>query len=73
MRVWIFPLILGKGKKLFEQGTVPSNLKLIDSRISGSGVIITTYVPAGDVPIGCFGLQEPTELELERRKKVASE
>lgn len=73
MRVWIFPAVLGKGKRLFEEGALPSNLKMIDSKISGSGVIIATYVPAGEVPIGSFALPEPTELEIARRKKVEKE
>lgn len=73
MRIWIFPAVLGKGKRLFEEGALPSNLKMTGSRISGSGVIIATYVPAGEIPIGSFALPEPSELEIARRKKVKKE
>jgi dihydrofolate reductase len=73
MNVWIFPLVIGKGKKLFEGGTVPSNLKLKKSRVSNSGVIIITYAPDGEIPLGSFAMAEPTQLELDRRTKVQTE
>jgi dihydrofolate reductase len=73
MRVWIFPAVLGKGKRLFEEGTLPSNLKMTDSKVSDTGVIIATYIPDGEVPTGSFALEEPTALEVERRKKFARE
>ena len=52
--VWTFPVVLGTGKKLFGDGTIPAALKLIDSVVSSSGVIIGTYVPAGDIRYGSF-------------------
>jgi dihydrofolate reductase len=52
--VWVFPVVLGSGKKLFGDGTVPAGLKLVDSVVSSTGVIIGTYVPAGEVKIGSF-------------------
>jgi dihydrofolate reductase len=73
LRVWIFPTVIGKGKRLFGEGTVPSNLKLTGYKLSGTGVIITTYVPDGEVPIGSFALEQPTEEEQQRRKKVEKE
>jgi dihydrofolate reductase len=73
MRVWIFPAVLGKGKRLFEEGAVPSNLKLVDSKVSSSGVIITTYVPNGEISTGSFAMENPTSLELKRREKVEHE
>ena len=50
----IFPIILGKGKKLFAEGTMPANFKLIDSKISPSGVIFANYKRAGVVKTGSF-------------------
>lgn len=73
MRVWIFPAVVGKGKRLFEEETLSSNLKMIDSKVSGSGVIIATYVPNGEISIGSFALEDPTALEVDRRKKVEME
>jgi dihydrofolate reductase len=73
MNIWIFPVVIGKGKKLFEGGAVPSNLKLKKSVTSKSGVIITTYAPDGEIPLGSFAIAQPNELELERRRKIESE
>ena len=70
-RVWIFPVVIGKGKRLFGDGTVPAGLKLTDSLISSTGVIMAAYEPAGEIPIGSFALEEPTEAEVERREKIA--
>ena len=55
-RLWIFPLVLGSGRRLFSEGTVPSGLRLVDSRVSTTGVFIGTYEPAGDVVTGSFAL-----------------
>jgi dihydrofolate reductase len=52
--VWTFPLLLGSGKKLFGDGTVPTGLKLVGSVVSSTGVIIATYVPAGEIRYGSF-------------------
>jgi dihydrofolate reductase len=50
--VWTFPVLLGTGKRLFAEGTVPSALKLVDHIVSTTGVVIGTYEPAGDVVLG---------------------
>ena len=47
MYVWTHPVTIGTGKKLFAEGTQPQRLKLVDSKISTTGVIIATYEPAG--------------------------
>ena len=52
--LWTFPLVVGPGKRLFQDGTVPSGLKLVDSTISSTGVMIGTYVPAGEIKTGSF-------------------
>lgn len=44
--LWVHPLVLGSGKRLFEEGGLPSNLKLVDSKMTGSGVAVLTYHPA---------------------------
>jgi len=43
--LWIHPLVLGSGKRLFEDVVIPSNLKLMESKTTGSGVLILTYQP----------------------------
>lgn len=50
----IFPITLGKGKRLFDNGTIPAAFKLIESKSSPSGVIIASYKRAGDVKTGSF-------------------
>jgi dihydrofolate reductase len=71
-RMWIFPVVIGTGKRFFGDGTIPAGLKLVDSRVSKTGVTINTYQRAGDVKSGSFEFDEPTEAELERRRRLAS-
>ncbi len=73
LRLWIFPVTIGKGKRLFGEGTQPASLRLIDSKISTTGVIIATYEPAGELKTGSFALDNPGEAEIERRKRLADE
>jgi dihydrofolate reductase len=54
-RLWIFPVTVGSGKRLFADGTIPAALKLVDSTISTTGVVIGTYEPAGELVTGSFG------------------
>ena len=53
-RLWVFPLVLGSGKRLFADGTVPAGLELVDSAVSTTGVVIGTYERAGQVVTGSF-------------------
>jgi dihydrofolate reductase len=47
MHLWIYPITLGKGKKLFAEGTQPENFKLVDSKVGKTGIIFATYEPGG--------------------------
>jgi dihydrofolate reductase len=71
-RVWIFPLVLGTGKRLFGDGTTPGALKLVDSKVTKTGVTINTYQRAGDIDPGSFEFDEPTEAELARRQRLGT-
>ena len=51
-----FPVTLGRGKRLFADGTIPVGLKLLESQISPSGVILAQYARAGEVKTGSFAL-----------------
>jgi dihydrofolate reductase len=51
----IFPLTLGKGKKLFDNGAIPAAFKLMESTVTPSGVIIAHYKRAGKVKTGTVG------------------
>ena len=66
----IFPVTLGTGKRLFAEGTFPAGFKLLESGISPSGVIIANYERSGEVKMGSFGLETPSEAELARRKRL---
>ena len=46
-RIWIFPVVLGEGKRLFEKGVPPRGLSLVETRSTPSGVLVNTYEPAG--------------------------
>ncbi len=52
LRLKIYPLTLGKGKKLFDQGAIPAAFTLTESVVTPSGVIIATYKRAGTVKTG---------------------
>jgi dihydrofolate reductase len=68
--VLTFPLLLGRGKKLFGDGAVPTGLKLVKAQVYPSGVIVANYRPDGPVKAGDFSLAEPSAAELERRRNL---
>jgi dihydrofolate reductase len=70
-RLWIFPVVIGAGKRFFGDGTIPAALKLVDSKASKTGVTINTYERAGDIDSGSFEFDEPTPAEIERRRRLA--
>lgn len=71
--VWTYPIVLGRGKRLFEPSAKPSAQTLVASTVSKTGVVMSTYVPAGEVQPGSLAVQEPSEKELARRAKLAAE
>ena len=71
--VWTFPVVLGRGKRLFSEAARPSALRLVRSQVSATGVVMSTYVPVGDIQPGSFTSTEPSERELARRTKMAEE
>jgi dihydrofolate reductase len=56
--LWTFPVLLGKGKRLFAGGTVPAGLELARSSTTSTGVVMSTYHRAGDVRRGSFQLPD---------------
>jgi dihydrofolate reductase len=54
--LWLktFPIVLGKGKRLFGEGTTAAAFELTKSTITPSGVIVANYRRAGDVKTGSF-------------------
>lgn len=65
-----FPVLLGPGKRIFDGSQAPGAFKLVDHFVSDKGVVIASYQPAGEVPTGDFGPDEPSERELRRREKI---
>ena len=66
-RLWTFPLVLGKGKRLFDGGTVPAGLDVVSSQVSSTGVTTVTYRSGAEIKYGSFAAEEPSEAELARR------
>jgi dihydrofolate reductase len=69
-RLWVFPVALGSGKRFFDEGTIPVALELVDSTVSKTGVTITTYRRAGSIEPGLMGFEEPTDAEVQRRRRL---
>lgn len=65
--IMTYPLLLGKGKRLFEGNAAPGSLQLTDHVVTGTGVIIAQYKPAGEVVPGEFEEEEATAAEIEKR------
>ena len=51
-RIWVYPLVLGEGKRLFENGVPPRGLTLVETPSTPKGVLVNTYHPAGPLPRG---------------------
>jgi dihydrofolate reductase len=57
-RLKIFPITLGKGKRLFGEGTIPAGFRLVESKTSPSGVIVANYIRDGEIKMGSFASLE---------------
>ncbi|MEA3017209.1 MAG: hypothetical protein QOI38_1931 [Sphingomonadales bacterium] len=66
-----FPLVLGSGKRLFGDGTLPGSMRMADHEITSGGNIIAAYEPDGEIRPGSFVTAAPGAAELERRRKIA--
>jgi len=55
LRLIIYPLTLGKGKKLFDTGTIPAAFTVIESTVTPSGLIIVSYKRGGEVRTSTIG------------------
>ena len=73
VRVWTFPIVVGPGKRLFGDGTLARRFELVEAQTSGTGVVMATYRRAGEVEPGSFAFEQPTDEEVERRRRLASE
>lgn len=62
LHVWIYPVVLGAGKRLFPEGCIPSALELVDTVTTSKGAVVCTYGPAGDVTTSSFTLENANTL-----------
>jgi dihydrofolate reductase len=71
LTLMIFPVVLGKGKRLFEEGTPARALRMIEHKVTGSGAVIATYAPGGDVSHDWAGPQSNSAREQARQEAMA--
>ena len=57
-RLFIEPVVLGTGKRLFEPGAAPTALRLVESKPMGKGTVLAIYQPAGKPSYGEFQMEE---------------
>jgi dihydrofolate reductase len=65
-----FPVLLGKGKSIFDGSLRPGRMKLTDHHVSDTGVLFTIYEPNGEVETGSFATKPPSRAELELRQRI---
>ena len=70
LHAWIFPITLGKGKKLFSENGPAAQWKLINSIAATTGAVINTYLPDGEVKTGEMESIKVSDAEIERRKSL---
>lgn len=76
MSIFTIPVVLGGGKKLFADGSVPHSYKLARSRVSSTGLVVGHYERAGEVRIGenaRDALDSPSDAERARRERMRRE
>ena len=74
IRLFTFPLLLGKGKRLFSNDSQPRTFKVTHGAVSPNGLIAATYVRDGEVKTATVGgVVEPSATELARREKLKRE
>jgi len=56
--VMIFPVVLGRGKRLFGDGAIPAGLRQTFSKTASTGIIMATYEPTGPIQLGTFRLPD---------------
>jgi dihydrofolate reductase len=73
INTFTFPIVLGNGKKLFDKGAKPAAFKLVDNRVTTTGVVIARYQRAGEVTTRDYAMDPPTAAEIARRERMRRE
>ena len=71
LTVMTFPVVLGKGKRLFGEGTPAEALRMVDHQVTRSGAVIATYEPGGRIEHGWAGPESSSEREEARQRAIA--
>jgi dihydrofolate reductase len=73
--IWTFtfPIVLGKGKKLFGDGARPGAFALQSNRVTTKGVAIASYKRVGEVETGDYAMETPTAAEQARQQRMKRE
>lgn len=71
--VFVMPVVLGKGKKLFEDGSAPHSYRMTRSRVAKTGAMVAHYERAGAIQLDSGSEEILSAAELERRERVARE
>jgi dihydrofolate reductase len=73
MSIFTVPVVLGGGKKLFADGSMPHSFNLTSSRVSSTGILIGHYERDGEIKIGDTALNSPSEREIARQERMKRE
>jgi dihydrofolate reductase len=73
MSIFMVPVVLGGGKKLFADGSAPHAFKLTSSRVSSNGILIGHYERDGEIKIGNAELPSPSKREIARQERMKRE
>jgi dihydrofolate reductase len=71
LTVLTYPLVLGKGKRLFGEGTPPATLRLESGRMTSHGTAVATFVPELGVAVGASPPVEANPSEERRQQRIA--
>ena len=73
MSIFTLPVVLGGGKKLFADGSVPHSYELTSSRVSSTGLTVAHYERSGEIKIGDTSLDSPSDAERARQERMKRE
>src|SRR5437764_51086 len=71
--IFTVPVVLGRGKKLFADGSAPHSFKLTSSRVSSGGLLIGHYERDGEIRLNDTAVDSPSKREIARRERMKRE
>jgi len=57
-RLLVHPVVLGRGRRLFADGSVPTAMRLVETKTTSTGVVVSTYLPTGKPQYGSFAVED---------------